>query len=721
MTGRTLATALVGVIAVAAALASVALAALARPGPPVDEAAVALAVTTYTLVALVIEHARPGHRVGRLLLLGAATWGLGEGALALGLQGYLYHPGSVPAADLLAVTGTVVRGIGWLVLVLAVPLVFPDGDLPWGRRSPALLVAAAITLFTAAGLLSPVPLEFRLERMDSPTGLPAELRPVTDLMALTALGLCVVALGVAVAAVAHRWRAGDTLRRQQLLWLCGAFAVPLAFLPLISTPLVDPWMFAVVTLPVPLAIGVAMLQRRLYDVQLALSRTLTYLALSAAVAGLYALTVGGVGALLREPGSPWLPWLAAGVVAVSFAPLRQALQQGVNRLTYGRWAQPADVLAATGRRLADAADVPRLLGALVGELGSGLGLRQVQVRDGSGRILAAYGDAAGPVDRLPLLAYGREVGSLVFSRRRLRETDRRLLADLAGQLGGVVHAAALLEDLRRARQRLVLAREEERRRLRRDLHDGLGPALASLTLQVDTLRNRLAAPPGVGPAQLDDELVRLRTAIQATVVDVRRLVEGLRPPALDELGLSGALEQAGARLAGDGLSVDVDVAPLPALPAAVEVALFRVAQEALTNVARHAGARRALLRVAPEERGVTLLVSDDGRGGAAPRSGGLGLAGMRERAAEIGGTLDVESRPGEGTVVRLHLPLAGRPEHAPTAPPDPATAGPGSAGPATAGPGSAGPATADPGSADPATAGPASAGQGPLAEGSVAR
>ena len=641
-----------GVAAIAGAATAVVVAAGA--GAAVDETAIALTVLTYTVVAVLIEHARPGHRVGRLMLFGATAWGVGEGMLALGIQGYLHDPGSVPAAELLAVLGTAVRGLGWLVLILVVPLVFPDGDLPWrGRHAPAVLVTTGIGAFVAASVLAPTPLEFRLEGMDSPTGLPADLRGAVDVLALSALALCTVALVVAVAGLVHRWRVGDELRRQQLLWLSVAFAVPVLFLPFIATDLVAPWMFALVVLPVPVAIAVAMLQRRLYDVQLAVSRSLTYVALSAAVAGLYALTVGGVGALLRERGATWLPWVAAGVVAVSFAPLRNVLQQAVNRITYGQWSQPAHVLAATGRRIADAADVPGLLDTLVVELGISLDLAYVDILDAAGRPLASHGDPAGaPLDRVPLTAYGVPVGALRWSRRRLRENDRRLLDDLAHQLGGVVHAAGLLETVRDAQHRLVLAREEERRRLRRDLHDGLGPALASLTLQVDTLRNRI----GVDGTDPDAELLRLRHAIQATVVDVRRIVEGLRPPALDELGLRGALEQLVARSSSERLQVALDVPPLPPLPAAVEVAVFRVAQEALTNVLRHSGATHAGVRISLPRDGIGLEVVDNGAGTAGPTGAGIGLTSMRERAEEISGTLTLDSRPGAGTTVRLWLP-----------------------------------------------------------------
>ena len=647
---------LTGMTAVAGAVTSVVLAAGAET--PVNELVVLVVVLAYTLVAVTVTLARPGHLVGRLTLAGAVLWGVGEGMLALGVHGLFERPGSVPAADWLAVLGTAARGLGWLLLVLAVPLVFPDGRLPWRRRRwPAYVVGAAITGFFAATLLAPAPLEIRLEDVDSPTGIPERLDWIIDVLALASLALAAVALGVAVAGLVHRWRTRDELQRQQLLWFSAAFAVPLLFLPLIAAPFSQPWMFGLVTLPVPAAMGVALLQNRLYDVQLVVSRTGTYVALSAAVAGVYAVTVGGVGALLQERGAPWLPWVAAGVVAVSFAPLRNVLQQAVNKVTYGQWSQPADVLAATGRRLSDAADVPGLLGTLTDELGTGLGLAHVEITDARGRRLAARGTESDATDELPLTAYGEPVGTLRWSRQRLRPTERSLLEDLAHQLGGVVHAAGLVDALRGSQERLVLAREEERRRLRRDLHDGLGPALASLTLQVDTLRNKLAA----GAAVDDDHLLHLRAGIQSTVLDVRRIVEGLRPPALDELGLLAAVDQLVARLTS-GCDLDVElVAPerLPVLPAACEVALYRVAQEALTNAVRHAQATTVRVEIAAEAGGVTLTVGDNGSGEVVARVDGVGMTSMRERAEEIGGQVGVDAVPGEGTRVRLWLPEAG--------------------------------------------------------------
>jgi two-component system, NarL family, sensor kinase len=247
-----------------------------------------------------------------------------------------------------------------------------------------------------------------------------------------------------------------------------------------------------------------------------------------------------------------------------------------------------------------------------------------------------------------MTSYGVPVGVLSWARRPLRESDRLLLADLARQLGTVVHAAGLLESVRTARERLVLAREEERRRLRRELHDGLGPALAGLTLQVDTVRNRVA------DRDADADLLTLRSGIQETVLDVRRIVEGLRPAALDDLGLAEAVHQLAAQT---DLPVAVEAVDLPRLPAATEVAAYRIVQEALANAGRHAHAHRVCVRLRQADSDLFVEVDDDGVGVVAPRPDGVGLGSMRSRAEEIGGSFELEAVPGTGTRVTARLPL----------------------------------------------------------------
>ena len=635
---------------VAGALVAVAVARLGAPSQvPFDQVAIAVVTAMYAGVAVLVTVVAPRNRVGHLLALGATAWGVGEGLLALGL-----HQQGPSAAAWLVSLGTTIRALGWLVLVLAVPFVFPDGSAPWpNARLPGRLVVGAIALFTLAALVAPVPLDRRAAHLTNPTGLPTSLRTVADLMAIVGLIACVAALVLATAGLIQRWRTGDTLRQQQLLWLALAFVPPVVFLPLIATDIAQPWLFALVTLPVPVAVAVAVLQRRLYDVQLTVARTLTYAVLSAAVAVVYVVTIAAVGAVLDERGASWLPWLAAGVVAVSFAPLRDGLQRAITRLVYGQWAEPAEVLGRTARRVADATDVSALLTSLAHELAETLRLRRVEILDESHRLLAANGIAGGTLSAFPLTAYGAPVGELrVAATRKLRPADLRLVNDIADQLGAVLHSAALVETLRGAQHRLVLAREEERRRLRRDLHDGLGPTLASLTLKVDELRNRWR--------RLDDpdqELLVLRSSIQAAVADVRRIVEGLRPASLDQRGLAGAVEQ--MALVTTQTEVFVDVGELPSLPAAVEVATFRIVQEALANALRHANASQVEIQLATAGDHLTARVMDNGTGTATPRPDGVGLHSMRERAEELGGRLTVVSEPARGTRVQLELPLTG--------------------------------------------------------------
>jgi signal transduction histidine kinase len=629
-------------------MASVLLA--AGTGMPVNELSILVVVTAAAVVGMVVSLAKPRHRVGRLMLWGSAIWGVGESLLAIATR--LLASGQPLLAGWLGVVGSL-RGIGWFLLVLGVPLVFPDGRTPWGGRRPVVLVALAIVMFSLGSILAPQPLDARLVGVDSPTGLPADLAAVADTLALGGLVLVGVSLVVAVAGLRHRWRSGDQLLRQQVLSYSLAFAAPLVLIPFVPTSLVEPWMFALVSVPLPIAIGTAIFQRRLYDTQLVVNRTLAFALLSAVVAGVYAAVVGGVGALLRDSDAQWLPWVAAGVVAVAFAPLRNLLQRGVNRLTYGQWLEPADVVESTSRRLADATDVPALLQTLGEEVRAGLKLDVVEITGPHGQTLAVHGTPRDSCQEIALTAYGRRVGSLRWSPPRLRPSDQHLLDHLAAQLGSVVHSAALVEELREAQERLVRAREDERRRLRRELHDGLGPTLAGLTLQVDTIRNVLAAG-----ASADDDLLRLRSGVSATVHDVRRMVEGLRPAALDELGLDGALTQLAQRVTlGSHLQVDVSMPPdVPDIPAAVEVAAYRVAQEALTNAVRHSGATRSCVALEVDDTGIRVLVEDNGAGGVKPREGGIGLTTMHERAAEIGGRLTIRAAPAAGTVVDLWLP-----------------------------------------------------------------
>jgi signal transduction histidine kinase len=662
--------------AVVVALAGSAIApAFDRAGSAVfaDTLSFAFAVGAVAVVGAVITLAVPGNRVGWLLLAAAALMGAGLALTEAGVYGVVTAPGSVPGAAYMAAIGPGLEAAGMLTAVVAVPVIFPDGRLPGPRwRWLAWSAASAVTCLFLGNVLSPTTNQARLAHWQSPLGLPGRYGNVADALSAAGVLLAAGAAAGAVAGLITRWRRGGPLVRQQLLFLALAACPPaLVFLAVMLTNGVPGWIFGVVLLPLPAAIAVAILGHGLYDLRRAAHRTLLWLAMSGAVVGIYAVVVIAAVALVPDHHSWWSSALAAAVAALLLLPLRETLQRAVTRVVYGRWHEPYEVLADLGERLEAAADVDRLVDAAVTELTTGLDLREVSVRDPDGTPVAGATTGAGAGATIALQAYGATVGWLTYRppERQLSAAEQRLVRDLARQLGGALHARLLHEDLQRARERLVLAREEERRRLRRDLHDGIGPALAGLTLKTETARALL--PPGSHGAsrQLHD----LSEEIRRTVVDVRRLVEGLRPPALDELGLAGACTQAVERLtAGADLAVSVHTSgDLPALPAAVEVAAYRIVVEAVTNTVRHASARRCDVSLVLTSTGLAITVTDDGAGLRLPGEHGNGLAIMRERAEELGGTATVSNTP-PGVMVAAQLPLLTAPAQASPVPAVPA-------------------------------------------------
>jgi signal transduction histidine kinase len=645
-----------------------------QPGTAVfaDTLSLAFALAAVAVIGAVIILAVPGNRTGWLLLAAAVAIGIGEAFTEAGIHGVVVAPGSVPAAGYLAAIGPGLEAAGLLMAVTGVPIVFPDGRLPGPRwRWLGWSAIAATACLFLGNVISPHTNESRLIGWQSPLGLPQRDANVAGLLSVAGVLLAVATAGGAVAGLVTRWRRGGPVVRQQLLFLALAACPPaFVFIAILFTDGVPGWIFGVLLLPLPVAIAVAILNHGLYDLRRAAQRTLLWLTMSGTVVAVYTVIVITAVALVPDHRAWWPSALAAALAALALIPLREKLQRGVTRVVYGRWHEPYEVLADLGERLEAAADIDRLLTAVATELTTGLDLRDVSVTGPDGTSVAAAAaaassatsvgaagalTAAGPASTsIPLLAYGVPVGSLTYRvpDRQLSAAEQRLVRDLARQLGAALHARLLRADLQRARERLVLAREEERRRLRRDLHDGIGPALAGLTLKTETAQALL--PPGTDGAarQLHD----LGEEIRHTVVDVRRLVEGLRPPALDELGLAGACTQAVERLtAGAGLVASVRFpGDLPALPAAVEVAAYRIVVEAVTNTVRHAQARHCDVSMDYTPAGLAIIVTDDGNRLRPPDHHGHGLAIMRERAEELGGTVTVtDAAPGLTVAARL--------------------------------------------------------------------
>jgi two-component system, NarL family, sensor kinase len=581
--------------------------------------------------ALIALH-RPGHPVGWLFAVGGA------------LQ--LLTSVSAPAAQVLFDHGAPLWVVRSCVTVfswswpwhigLALPLsllLLPDGRLPSpGWRPVAWAIGLTAPLFVLEVGLSP----------GAPNGLPAgylTLSSYDDSAPLwTASELrWAASLLIGVAALVVRYRRGDERLRRQLLWLVAAAAVVLvAVTPwalVTGTPIAV--LFTIPLLPVAITVGI--LRHQLLDIRLVLARGVAYALLSVLVLAGYAALVVVLSGVV-----------SALVVALAALPLRGWLQHRVERLLYGQRSDPLGVASRVGRRLGVG------LGAPLDEIREALRLPYAAVTvDGSP--VAASGTAGTPTARIPLGADGELVVGLRGGERRLSPADERLLHVLAGPLASAVRATRLSQDLQISRERLIAAREEERRRLRRDLHDGLGPLLTGVAMSADAAANLTRRSPDEAAALLAAVRADSRTAIS----EIRRLIDDLRPPALDELGLVGAVQARAARTVarsdGTPLHAVVDApVDLPPLPAAIEVAAYRIATEALTNVVRHSDARTVVVRIDPGAL-LTVEVCDDGT----PKDAwpaGVGLTGMQERAAELGGSCEA-GPSADGGRVRVRLPL----------------------------------------------------------------
>lgn len=421
------------------------------------------------------------------------------------------------------------------------------------------------------------------------------------------------------------------------------------------------WMLMLCVLP--LTMTVAVLRYRLWDIDVILHRTLVYTIMSAIVIGLYVLIVGLLGAAFQARGHILISLLATAVVAMLFHPLRERVQRGVSRLLYGERDEPYVVLGRLAERLEAVIAAQYILPTIVETVADALKLPYVAIALRQGDHFAVAAEAARkPVageqtEVLPLIYQAETIGQLMLAPRALSEpfsqNDRRLLETIARQAGIAAHNVRLTHDLQRSREHLVTAREEERRRLRRDLHDGLGPALAAMSFKLDAAANLMDQNQDAARACLTE----LKAQIQSFLSDIRQIAYNLRPPALDELGLVGALHEHITSFQSPGLKIILQAPDtLPPLAAAVEVAAYRIALEALNNVQQHAEARQCTVRLALSDK-LRLEIRDNGRGIPKQAHPGVGLVSMQERAAELGGTCMIESRPDTGTRILVQLPL----------------------------------------------------------------
>lgn len=631
-------------------------------GPFFDPVLPAVALTA-PAVGSVLATRRPRDPAGWLLCAG------GLAAVAFVAEQYAVYalvtdPGSLPAAPLMAWIGSWAWIPGLLPLTSLLLLIVPSARLPSARWRPvawavltlmALAVVAAALTPDSAGSVAP----------GNPAGI--GIWPALATVAEMVTGACALLLGpLCLSGLLVRYRRSTIRQRAQLRWFvaaaCVAVAAPFAglFVPLGWHQALG--VVGLVGLSCGLAVGVV--KHGLYDfdsrdVDLLTSRAVVYGAVVVATGAVYWIVVRllGAGLGVTPGGIPNAVAIVAAVAAVR--PLGNVLGVTVDRLRSPRRAYHA--LTSLGHCLQASIVPDDVLPALAGTIAATLEVPYVAVEVGNDTEVTAaavYGELREDVVVVPLVHHHEVVGRLTVAPKpgeRLQPLDVRLLRDLAGQAGAAAYGVRLTADLRRSRERLVTAREENWRDVRRQLHDRLGP-LDGILLGIGAAANTLSRDDAEGTNAL---LARLKGELRSEIADIRALVDQLRPGSLDELGLVGALQRQAALMAlpPRPLVVTVEAADLGALPSAVEVAVYLIVSEALTNVRRHALARHCQIRLAVSGGWLELEVADDGLGLAPEFLEGVGVACMRERAAELGGSFSVGAGAAGGTSVCVEVPL----------------------------------------------------------------
>lgn len=603
---------------------------------------VGLAIVSTGAVALLILRRHPRHPVGWLLALHACLI-------------CVIAPVATDAAPWGLVVGQLGQGSWVLMLVCPVLIayLFPDGralSRAWRRWIVVWLTGCLVLLVVAATDRQTFVATFP----GRAPPLPTLAAPLTDALGVASFAVVVAGLVAAVVSARRRYASSVGDERLRLHW----FTLTALTLPVMMAVLwgahaagldSDALVYPVLTVglsAVPVGIGIGILRAQLFDIELVLSRALTYGVLTVGVVVAYGLLLLAADRLLGNRSLAGL--LAVGVIAVAVNPVSARVRKHIERSVYGLRSQPQEALRLLADR-AESADPLGLTDSITATVAESLRVDRAWVEPPTGAA-----PAGSPVVREPLVYRGARLGDLVVEvppGRQLTTADRALLHALARHAGVLVRADQLAAELRLSRTELVTAREEERRRLRHDLHDGLGPSLAALALKLT------AAERSGDDAARGLLLAEARGEVRAAIAEIRRLVDDLRPAAIDQVGLLEAIEQRVTSLSTDLVVEVVGPGTLPPLPAAVEVAAFRIASEAVTNVVRHSGASRC--RVAVEVDGaLSLTVTDNGRGAASTATRGIGLTSMRQRAAELGGSCTVAPRRGGGVVVRADLPLA---------------------------------------------------------------
>ena len=582
---------------------------------------------------------------------------------------YLYH---FPWDKFLYALDALFNGIGFALLFL-VFFLFPDGHfVPRGTRWLAFAPFLVIAVIWGSELFS------------------VTLIADDRIPWLALILFFITLLLLATSSQVHRYRHVSTPAQQTQtrivvtgLVIMVAMLMLMLFISLIGIPFAAPSFLdsalgalvnfvvgAFVLTLLPLAFGVAMLRDQLWQSERVLNRAVLYFALTAILLVVYIFVIGALSEIFRrsvlDSNNFVIAAIATGIVALLFQPLRARLQRGINRFLYGQRNEPFTVLNHLGAQLENSIAPETALPLIVETIVKNLRVpyAAVTLSDESKALRTEYGMPAQSfiLNTFPLKYQNETVGALQVARRAPNENfssaDVQLLENLARHAGAAAYTARLHAQLQQSRERIINERENERRRLRRDLHDGLGPTLASQTLKLDAALELLNDDTRANHAARAI-LLQLKTQTQNTVADIRRIVYELRPPALDDLGLAGALR---AHLAQshntNGMHITLDAPDdLPPLSAAVQVNAYRIVIEAVNNALKHARAQNCAVLIRAEDA-LHLEIADDGVGLPENFRAGVGIASMRERAEELGGTFHIEANEPRGVRVSARLPTA---------------------------------------------------------------
>jgi signal transduction histidine kinase len=655
--------------------------------------ATALVSLVFGAVGAMITSRQPGNAVGWIFAAAGVLQAVSNLTDPYAMQALVHSPGSLPAGIYAAWLNNWI----WVPMIFLVApylcLVFPDGRvLSPGWRRAVWLSAAGAAIAVAGSTLASGSIangHASFARFQNPLGAPGVVGTVFQGLTTAGLSLLLVATVLGVVSLVQRFRRSSVEQRQQIKWFAYGLALTVV-LVVIGSVLweVSPaaqYLPSTAIVIAPVAAGIAVLRYRLYDIDVVINKTLVFGALAAFVTAVYVAIVVGVGSLIGQGSHPntGLSILATAVVAVAFHPARTRSQQVANRVVYGRRATPYEVLSQLAQRMGDTVASPDIAPRMARVLAEGTGANPtcVWLRIGGQLVCEAVWPAGaglppavplgdgddisalpGATLTLPVHHQGELLGALTLAKpagERLTPTEEKLARDVASQAGLVLRNMRLTEDLllrldelQASRQRLVAAQDEERRRLERNLHDGAQQQLVALAVKVRLAR----AVAGKDPAKADDMLTQVEHDAQQTLQDLRDLARGIYPPLLAESGLATALAGQARRAA---LPVRVDADGIGRYSPATEAAVYFCTLEALQNVAKYAAAS-AVDVVLRERDGVLVFeIHDDGAGfDPAGAARGMGLQGMSDRLAALGGELDVASSPGRGTTVTGRIPVA---------------------------------------------------------------